>query len=165
MRLMSLILTIMGTLLLSGLSLPAAAENANYTFESEAQERQFRQLINELRCPKCQNQSIADSDAPLALDLRERVYQMTKDGASRDEILDFMRSRYGDFVHYKPPMNATTMVLWWGPGLVLLLGVATIIYRVRQQRQEPDRLSAVEQQRLDELMAEEKQQSDKERRE
>lgn len=114
----------------------AQAHNAQYTFETEAQERQFRQLINELRCPKCQNQSIADSDAPLALDLRERVYQMTMEGQSREEIIEFMRVRYGDFVHYKPPVNATTMILWAGPGAVLLIGIATVVVMTRSQRKD-----------------------------
>lgn len=134
-------------------SAPAAwANNAQYTFETEAQERQFRQLINELRCPKCQNQTIADSDAPLALDLRERVYQMTMEGQSREEIIEFMRSRYGDFVHYKPPMNATTMILWAGPGLVLLIGFATILRLTRNQRKDLS-LNVEEQARLDALLA------------
>lgn len=130
------------------------ANNAQYEFETAAQERQFRQLINELRCPKCQNQSIADSDAPLALDLRERVYQMTMEGQSREEIIEFMRVRYGDFVHYKPPMNATTMVLWAGPGLVLLIGIGVVVGMTKRQRKSVA-LSDDEQQRLDALLAEE----------
>ena len=146
--------------LVAAMSAPdAQANNAAYTFETEAQERQFRELINELRCPKCQNQSIADSDAPLALDLRERVYQMTRDGYSRNEILDFMRTRYGDFVHYKPPMNASTIILWAGPGLVLLIGVATIIGITRRQRRQ-EGLSAQEQARLDALLAEDSSSAD-----
>lgn len=132
---------------------PAAwANNAQYTFETDAQERQFRQLINELRCPKCQNQTIADSDAPLALDLRERVYQMTMEGQSREEIIEFMRARYGDFVHYKPPMTATTLVLWVGPGLVLLIGLATILMLTRKQRKDVS-WNVEEQARLDALLA------------
>lgn len=148
------LLIVLCSALITATSVPSAqANNAAYTFETEAQERQFRELINELRCPKCQNQSIADSDAPLALDLRERVYQMTRDGYTRNEILDFMRTRYGDFVHYKPPMNASTIILWAGPGLVLLIGVATVIGITRRQRRE-EGLSAQEQARLDALLAE-----------
>ncbi|MGX5913423.1 cytochrome c-type biogenesis protein [Aliidiomarina sp. Khilg15.8] len=134
-----------------GLAFTANANVANYEFETAAQERQFRQLINELRCPKCQNQTIAESDAPLALDLRQRVYEMTREGHSRDEILHYMRQRYGDFVHYKPPMNATTMVLWWGPALVLVIGVLTIVLMARRRRQDVS-LSAAEQARLDALL-------------
>lgn len=130
----------------------AQAHNAQYTFETEAQERQFRQLINELRCPKCQNQSIADSDAPLALDLRERVYQMTMEGQSREEIIEFMRVRYGDFVHYKPPVNATTMILWAGPGAVLLIGIATVVVMTRSQQRKAVEFNADEEARLAALL-------------
>lgn len=145
----------LSSITLSALSTQTAlANNAAYTFETEAQERQFRQLINEIRCPKCQNQTIAESDAPLALDLRERVYQMTVDGYSRAEILDFMRTRYGDFVHYKPPLRASTVILWAGPGLALLIGVATIIGITRRQRR-AEGLSAEEQARLDTLLDDE----------
>lgn len=132
---------------------PALANNSTYTFASEAEEQQFRELINELRCPKCQNQTIAESDAPLALDLRERVYQMTREGHTRSEIIDFMRTRYGDFVHYKPPFNASTVILWAGPGLVLLIGIATIIGITRRQRRQVA-LSDQEQARLGALLAE-----------
>lgn len=141
------------------LSAPAFANNAQYTFETEAQERQFRQLINELRCPKCQNQTIADSDAPLALDLRERVYQMTMEGQSREEIIEFMRMRYGDFVHYKPPMNASTLILWVGPGAVLLIGLGTIVMLTRKKRSELS-LDSAEQARLDALLAQENDQQE-----
>lgn len=135
-----------------GLAWTASANTANYEFETAAQEQQFRQLINELRCPKCQNQTIAESDAPLALDLRQRVYEMTREGRSRDEILEYMRQRYGDFVHYKPPVNASTIVLWVGPGLVLLIGVFTIVFMARRRRQDV-KLSASEQARLDALLS------------
>lgn len=145
-------------------SAPVIANNVAYTFETDAQERQFRQLINELRCPKCQNQTIADSDAPLAQDLRDRVYEMTMEGQSRNEIIDFMRVRYGDFVHYKPPLNATTLVLWAGPGAVLLIGVITMVALARRKRRELD-LSDEEQARLDALLAEKNEQTSEERRE
>lgn len=151
---MGLVMALLTVCLLLMNTQPVLANNSTYTFENEAQEQQFRQLINELRCPKCQNQTIAESDAPLALDLRERVYQMTKDGHTRAEILDFMRIRYGDFVHYKPPFNASTVILWVGPGLVLLIGIATIIGITRRQRKQVG-LSDQEQARLDALLAKE----------
>ena len=127
------------------------ANNVQYTFETEAQERQFRELINELRCPKCQNQTIADSNAPLALDLRERVYQMTMEGQSREQIIEFMRARYGEFVHYKPRMKASTMILWVGPGVVLVIGFATIVFLTRKQRKDVS-LNLDEQARLAALL-------------
>lgn len=132
---------------------PALA-NETYQFETAAQEQQYRQLVNELRCPKCQNQTIADSDAPLAQDLRERVYLMTMEGQSRAEIIEFMRVRYGDFVHYKPPVNATTLVLWLGPATILLVGVLTVVLMVRRQRKQIE-LSPQEQARLERLLQDE----------
>ncbi|RUO29928.1 cystathionine gamma-synthase [Aliidiomarina sedimenti] len=143
----------------------ASASGETYTFETDAQERQYRQLINELRCPKCQNQTIADSDAPLAQDLRERVYQMTMEGQSRGEIIEFMRVRYGDFVHYKPPLNASTLVLWLGPAAVLIIGVLTIVVMAKRQKKALN-LSVQEQQRLDALLKEEQsdEQSEEQRR-
>ncbi|RUO30268.1 cytochrome c-type biogenesis protein [Aliidiomarina soli] len=143
----------------------ASASGETYTFETDAQERQYRQLINELRCPKCQNQTIADSDAPLAQDLRERVYQMTMEGQSRGEIIEFMRVRYGDFVHYKPPLNASTLVLWLGPATVLIIGVLTIVVMAKRQKKALN-LSVQEQQRLDALLKEEQsdEQSEEQRR-
>lgn len=91
-----------------------------------ALQARYVQLANELRCLVCQNQSIADSTADLAGDLRDQVRQMLLDGASDDEILDYMVARYGDFVRYRPAFNARTYALWLGP-LVLLLGGALIV--------------------------------------
>ncbi len=107
-----------------------------YTFEDPSKEALFRELINELRCPKCQNQSIADSDAPLAKDLRDRAYIMVQDGASKQEVVDFMVSRYGDFAYYRPPVRSSTIVLWLGPILVVLLGAMVILVRVRKRTEE-----------------------------
>lgn len=159
-----LILTLVAVSLLGSTEVQAQARssshNASYVFETDAQERQFRQLINEIRCPKCQNQSIADSDSPLAQDLRERVYQMTLDGHSREEIIDFMRERYGDFVHYRPPVNATTIILWAGPGAVFLIGVLTVALMVRTQKKRQTTLTAEEQARLNDLLSDEKRQDE-----
>lgn len=152
-RILTMLLVGFSTLLLSSFAASAnpSSNSAQYEFETDAQERQFRQLVNELRCPKCQNQSIADSDAPLAVDLRDRVYLMTMEGQSREDIIEFMRVRYGDFVHYKPPVNASTLILWVGPAAVLLGGVLTIVLMTRRQRRSVD-LSADEQARLDALL-------------
>lgn len=133
----------------------AHAANEFYEFETAAQERKFNQLTRELRCPKCQNQSIADSDAPLAMDMRERVYQMVMAGDSREEIIDFMKLRYGDFVHYKPPIKPSTIILWLAPSLVIVLGAITVIVNLRGQNKAVVHLSAEEQERLDTLMREE----------
>lgn len=128
-----------------------------YTFDEPAQEALFKELINELRCPKCQNQSIADSNADLARDLRDRTYFMVKEGATKQEVIDFMVARYGDFVHYQPPLTFVTSILWWGPVAVLAIGGLVVLFRVRQQRSSEVELSEQERQRLAALKAEAKQ--------
>ncbi|RUO61850.1 cytochrome c-type biogenesis protein [Pseudidiomarina insulisalsae] len=125
-----------------------------YEFDEPAQEALFHDLIDELRCPKCQNQSIADSNAELAKDLRDRTYVMVKQGASKQEVIDYMVARYGDFVHYQPPMTFVTSILWWGPLTVLAVGALVILYRVRRQKVEEIELDAGEQARLEELRRE-----------
>src|SRR6056297_3270841 len=107
-------------------------------FDSEQQEMRYRQLIAELRCPKCLNTNLAGSDAPIARDLRRTVHRLiTEEGKSDQQIRDFLQSRYGDFVLYKPPFRADTLVLWLGPGLLLLLGLAVLWRVLRQAPSEP----------------------------
>jgi cytochrome c-type biogenesis protein CcmH len=112
--------------LLLMLSMPAFAAIDVYQFDNEQQEQRFRILSEELRCPKCQNQSIADSDAGIAQDMRTRVHTMILEGKSDEDIVDYFVSRYGDFVSYRPPVNAGTSILWLGP-IVLLLGGGVLI--------------------------------------
>lgn len=102
-----------------------------HTFDSVEQEEQFQSLSSKLRCPKCQNNTIADSNAGLAQDLRQKVYEMTKEGKSEQQIIDYMVARYGNFVTYDPPMTLATSILWFGPLSVLVLGVGFIIVRSR----------------------------------
>jgi len=87
-----------------------------------------------LRCLVCQNQTIADSNAPLAVDLRQQVRGMISDGKSDDEIRGYMVDRYGDFVLYKPPFNFVTAVLWVGPGLLIVFGFAVMLVMLRRRR-------------------------------
>lgn len=96
---------------------------------SERDEARYERLVQELRCLVCQNQSVAESNAPLALDLRRIVRRMLAEGRSDGEIKEFMRGRYGDFVLYQPPFSATTALLWVGPALLLL--VALLLWRWR----------------------------------
>jgi cytochrome c-type biogenesis protein CcmH len=91
------------------------------TFNNAAAEQQYQHLISELRCPKCQNQNIADSNAPLAQDLRQRVYDMTLAGHSRADISEHLISRYGEFISYRPRFKLTTLLLWLGPPVIFLL--------------------------------------------
>ncbi len=144
-----ILLTTSFVLTLLSFATPSYSQNLEaYQFDEPAQEALFNELINELRCPKCQNQSIADSNAELARDLRDRTYFMVKEGATKQEVIDFMVARYGDFVHYQPPLTFVTSILWWGPIAVLAIGGLVILFRVRQQRSSEVELSDEERKRL-----------------
>lgn len=145
--------------LLAVLCLAGTARAAidTYEFADEAQRERFRELTKELRCPKCQNQDIADSNAPIAADLRREIHRMLGEGRSDQEIVDFMVDRYGDFVRYKPPVTARTFLLWYGPALLLgagLVVLGTIVLRRRRVENAPvaARLSDQERARLDALL-------------
>ncbi|PNI03110.1 cytochrome c-type biogenesis protein [Vibrio diazotrophicus] len=105
-----------------------------YDFDTPEQEAQFHELSNTLRCPKCQNNSIADSNAALAQDLRQKVYEMTKQGKSRSEIVDYMIARYGNFVTYNPPLTLSTAILWVAPLSVLVVGFVVIVLRTNRRK-------------------------------
>ena len=102
-------------------------------FQSEAEAQRFKTLIQELRCTVCQNQSLADSDAPLAQDLRQRVLQQMRAGRDNDQIKIFLTERYGEFVLYRPPLNAATAVLWMGPPLLLLIALGLWWWSARRR--------------------------------
>ncbi|MFV0575678.1 MAG: cytochrome c-type biogenesis protein CcmH [Vibrio sp.] len=104
-----------------------------FDFDTPEQEAQFQELSHTLRCPKCQNNSIADSNAELAQDLRMKTYQMTKEGKSKQEIVDYMVARYGNFVTYNPPLTASTAVLWVAPLAIILIGFGFIVVRSRKK--------------------------------
>ena len=106
-----------------------------YEFESPTQRERFEKLTAELRCPKCQNQNIAGSDAPIAADMRERVYQRLMAGQSDEEIIRAMVDRFGEFVRFRPPLNSSTLLLWFGPVLLALVGILIIVMIVRRNRQ------------------------------
>ena len=139
-------------------SLGAHAAIDTYQFKDEGERARYRTLTEELRCPKCQNQNIADSNAPIAMDLRREIYRMLEEGKSDDEIVDFLVARYGDFVRYKPPLNARTWLLWYGPWLLLGggLGVLGLIVLRRKRPAatpgKPATLSSEERERLDQLL-------------
>lgn len=103
-------------------------------FETEAQRLQFKVLAEELRCPKCQNQNIADSNAPIAKDLRNEVHRMILEGNDEDQIIDFMVERYGNFVVYKPKFDMSTYFLWLGPALIALIGLIIVVLSARKRR-------------------------------
>jgi cytochrome c-type biogenesis protein CcmH len=111
-----------------------AAPVATYEFASEEQEALFNKLSNELRCLVCQNQSISDSNADLAKDLRDEIYGMLQQGKTEEEIVDFMVARYGDFVLYNPPMKPMTWLLWFGPAFALLAGFLFVVRIINKQK-------------------------------
>ncbi|MBX3674555.1 MAG: cytochrome c-type biogenesis protein CcmH [Burkholderiales bacterium] len=109
-----------------------SAEIANPDPKVEAR---LKAIAHELRCLVCQNQTIADSDAPLAVDLRQQTRKMIAEGKSDDEIRAYMVERYGDFVLYKPPFNAATALLWVAPGLLVVGGLAGLVVLLRRRRE------------------------------
>jgi len=111
-----------------------AAEVAN---PDPAIERRLKVLAEELRCLVCQNQTIADSNAPLAVDLRNQIRTQMGQGRSDDQIRDYMVERYGDFVLYRPPFHAATALLWLGPPLLIAVGIGTWVFVIRRRRQAP----------------------------
>jgi len=106
-------------------------------FSSPERERLYHALVDELRCLVCQNQTIAESNADLASDLRREVYRMIEDGRSEAEIAEFMVTRYGDFVLYRPPLRAGTALLWAGPFLIAAVGLVVLAVHLRRRRRAP----------------------------
>jgi len=96
-------------------------------------EKRVHDLSTELRCLVCQNQTLADSSAPLALDLRNQVREQLRSGKSERDVIDFLVARYGDFVLYRPPLKASTVLLWVGPFVLLAVGFAVLVLRVRRR--------------------------------
>lgn len=138
--------------------LPAMAQPLDQTLSDPAQEQRARDISRELRCLVCQNQSIEDSNAPLARDLRRIVRERVAAGDSSDDVLDYLVSRYGEWVLLKPRFNRQNLLLWLGPLLLLLVGGAIIAVVFRRQwtakRTPPTVLSADEQDRVDRLLNE-----------
>ena len=106
-------------------------------FSDPAYEQRYIHLTQELRCLVCQNQNLADSDAPLAQDLRQEIHQMMESGKSNAEIKTFMVERYGDFVLYRPQLGGNTLALWVLPALLLLIGALTVVLVVRRYNRLP----------------------------
>ncbi|HQV40566.1 MAG: cytochrome c-type biogenesis protein CcmH [Moraxellaceae bacterium] len=141
------------SILLMVTSLQAIAAIDVYEFESPEQEQRYRHLIEELRCPKCQNQNLAGSDAGVATDLKNRTFELLQQGKSDEEIRGYLVERYGDFITYKPPVRGSTLLLWAGPFTLLLLVAVVIIWRVRRRPTEHSAaMSAEEQVRLTRIL-------------
>jgi cytochrome c-type biogenesis protein CcmH len=130
-----------------------AATLADYKFDDPAKEADFRALIGEMRCLVCQNESLAGSNADLAVDLRNEIYGMMKAGQSKADVVDFMVQRYGDFVLYSPPVKLSTYPIWFGPLLLFLLGAYLLMRALKKKKQSQETtLSQEEQKRLESLL-------------
>ena len=121
-------------LLLATSVLPVQAAIEAYEFKDSSTEAEYKQLIKELRCLVCQNQNLADSDADLAKDLRQQTYELLQQGKNRQQIVEYMVDRYGDFVLYRPPVKSSTFLLWVGPFLLLGGVLLFVVFRVKQSR-------------------------------
>jgi cytochrome c-type biogenesis protein CcmH len=117
--------------LLSALNSLAFASIDVYEFEDESKREEFVALTKELRCPKCQNQDIADSNAPIAADMRKEVHRLLEEGHDRESIVNHMIERFGDFVTYKPKVSVETLMLWYGPWIFVLIGLLIIGSKIR----------------------------------
>ena len=150
------------TVLFCSLSAWASIDVLNFT--SQEQEKEYQQLTQELRCPQCQNNNIADSNATIAVDMRAKVFELLQEGKSKQQVVDYMVQRYGNFVTYDPPLTAATIMLWVLPLLLVLFGIALVLRRrpkiqnaMQNQEQnvsveQMESLTDAEQQRLQELL-------------
>ena len=125
-----------------------------FSQEDPVLEKRVMALAAELRCLVCQNQTLADSHADLALDLRNSIREQMERGASDREIVGFMTARYGDFILYRPPLKAATLLLWFGPFLLLAIGAAVLVRRVRRRSGAAPELSEAERARAARLLEE-----------
>lgn len=126
-------------------------------FDNAKQESDYRALIQELRCPQCQNNNIADSNATIATDMRHKTLELLKQGKSKDEVVDYMIERYGNFVTYDPPLTPATILLWLMPALLILLGFFVLFKRKKQPQQavqNAQKSANIDQQRLAEILKE-----------
>ena len=131
-------------------SFQAMAVIETYEFKNESQQDRYQSMIDELRCPKCQNQNLAGSNSPIAADLRRELYRMIEEGQNDDAIKQFMVSRYGNFILYRPPVDKNTLVLWSLPGVLVVFALLIAIkYRYRLAKTDPHQpLSESEKQQL-----------------
>ena len=141
----ALLLALLALLALLPALAPAAAATAEapLQFRDGAEETRFRALASELRCVMCQNQSLADSDAPIAHDLRRQVLEMMREGRSDAQIKQYLVARYSEFVLYEPGLRPATAVLWFGPLLLVLAGAGVVVAIVRRRARALPQAAAV----------------------
>lgn len=139
--------------LLMVLSGPLRAVTYAFEFADPAEESRYKSLIREIRCLVCQNQSLADSDAELAQDLRDETFELMKSGRSDQEIINFLVARYGDFVLYRPPLKPSTYLLWFGPFVLLGMGAFILVHAVRNRNRTSEKpLTRAEVDRVSQLL-------------
>lgn len=140
-----LLLTVIGS---------AQAQMAEFTGGDEVMHNRVMGVSGELRCLVCQGQSLADSNSEFAVDMRTQIRELMEDGMTDGQVVDFMVERYGDYVRYRPPLKSTTALLWFGPALLLLVGISVLYLNVlRRRKQIPDGpLSAEEHRRASEML-------------
>ena len=143
---------ILTALWLSLFSISSHAAIDVYEFKTPVEEQRFQALMGELRCPKCQNQNLAGSDAEISKDLKRRTYQLMEEGKSDNEIREYMIERYGDFISYKPPVRGSTYLLWFGPFALLMVVVVALVWMRRRQVAPAPSLTTEESARLSELL-------------
>lgn len=158
-RLLISILFTAGLALNSGF---AQATEDQMTFENKQQEQLYKELIKELRCPKCQNQNIADSNAVVAKDMRVKTKELVDQGQDKDQVIDYMVNRYGQFAHYQPPLNVATSMLWLLPISFVLFAIVFLIRRSKktaplaaQQAEKDTAQEATNQEKLNKQLDEE----------
>lgn len=148
------------TLLLLGLSCQLSAVTTEFEFGESVNEQRYLSYINKIRCLVCQNESLGSSRSDLAVDLRLEIYRLMEEGQSNQQIDDFLVARYGDFILYQPPVKSSTLMLWFGPFLLLFVLLAVLLIRIKKMKKEPIVLSASEQQQAQKLLNQEVKQHD-----
>lgn len=138
-----------GCILFSSIS---HASIEHFEFENAQQEEVFNDLTKLLRCPKCQNQNISDSNAELAKDLRKKTYDLVIEGKSEQEVVDYMVARFGNFVRYDPPVTPATIFLWLGPLLFIIFGLLVLFRQIKKQSINTKTLNENEQHKLQQLL-------------
>lgn len=157
---MKSLLLLSALLLIIGVLMQPLGAREILIFENPEQEMRYQSLVRELRCTVCQNESLFDSNAPLAIDLRHQIYGMVKEGAEREQVVNYMVSRYGEFVLYRPRMSPLTYALWFGPIILLIIALGALFWVLRSRSRDKSAqthnaatLTPEEQQRLDRLLA------------
>ena len=154
---MKCIRLLFAAVLLAGCAGVMAAGLEAFDFSGNVDEDRYKHLIVELRCLVCQNQSLADSDAGLAHDLRREVWELMDQGQNDAQIAEFLVTRYGDFVLYNPPVKPSTYILWYGPFVLLAIGLLVLVRTLKRRGKQTDSgFSAEERERLKQILGSDK---------